>query len=101
MARIDPVEVLSLVRKINDSSGELIFESALRDAVTVGMTVRMANDPTRGFFIRYWCSNVLLCETDGGFVDFRFRERDGDSYEGDMQELESCFRELVDVGLHT
>ncbi len=98
MARIDPVEVLSLVRKINDSSGELILESALRDADTVEMTVRMANDPTRCFFIRSWCSDVVSFETDSGFMDFRFCETDGESYEGDLQELESCFRELVDVG---
>lgn len=98
MARIDPVEALSLVQSIDDSTGELIFESALRDADTVEMTVRMANDPTRCFFIRYWCSDVVLFETDGGFVDFRFCETDGDSYEGDLQELESCFGELVDVG---
>ena len=93
MARIDPVETLSLVQSINDSTGELVFESSLQETGTIEMNVRMANVPIGCFSIRYWCSDVVLFETDSGFMDFRFCEQNCD-----LQELKSCIRELIDVG---
>ncbi len=53
----------------------------------------MENDLIRCFSIRYRCCDVVLFETDSGFADVRFCEQ-----YGDLQELESCIRELIDVG---